>query len=722
MIRTFSGIFVLGALIAAEPPKLGHSHMGKAFDEGPRQRPELMQGIGVAPFPITTKHPEVQQWFNQGIALLHGFWYYEAERTFRWTVKLDPDCAMCWWGLSRAVSGSERGKQLIREAVKRKDKATERERLYIDAWAIAPGNDFFRGDRDDKFRYALEKIVLKYPDDIEARALYGLTMLGGTTRLANDQMLKQVLAKSPDHLGANHYRIHNWNYREGDQALDSAKALGRIAPAIGHAQHMPGHIYSTVGMWNEAAISMDSATRVEAKYMKDRLIFPFNDWNYGHNRNYLNYILEQLGLMNAAVAGAKELMSTPGDHNDKKEAGWWDGWYSTMGQGKWSMARTLVKSERWKDILDGKLIKWADAPKEQLWKHYLDAKAHLALGNADEGEKSIVEHAKHVKKLEGTKDRGIDLRQSDRDSVAAIQALELKGLLLLARGERLEGLTALGDAAKKQHDEQDRDNDPPQYPSVVYTVLGRVYLAEKSPLLAVDAFEKSLDIVRNDGFALAGLVEAYAATGDREKAQRAMARLNHVWADADATLPTLVRARATGITADAKDESPEPQRNYVRMALEKYGPPHWEPYAAPKLDAVDSSGKRVTLDEYKGKNVILVFYLGEECPHCLEQLQSFYKRKDEFGRLNTEILAISSTDPKKNAASKKMGEIPLRLLSDKGFENARRFQSYDDFEEMELHSTIVIDRAGRVRWARTGGDPFTDLDFLVKEIERVNAF
>ena len=104
--------------------KLGHSHFGEAFDSGPREKPWVMEGIGVAHFPITTKNPEVQKWFDQGNALLHSFWDYEAERAFRWCLKLEPDNAMAYWGLARAscmrgLGGQKRPQEMIREAVKR---------------------------------------------------------------------------------------------------------------------------------------------------------------------------------------------------------------------------------------------------------------------------------------------------------------------------------------------------------------------------------------------------------------------------------------------------------------------------------------------------------------------------------------------------------------------------------------------------------------------------
>src|SRR5436190_19505134 len=235
----------------AEAWKAGHSHNGEAFDVGPREKPWVMSDIGKVNFPITTKKPEVQQWFNQGVALLHSFWYFEAERCFRWSLKLDPECAMCYWGLSLAAA-DDRGPKFLKEAGKRKDKVSERERLYIEDWeargqtdlpADAGGNNPNDEKRSARFLFLLEQIVLKYPDDIEAKAFFALDQMGGEHRYGTDLILKQILARDPNHPGAHHYRIHNWDSPEGNQALDSCAAYGKIASGIGHAQHMPGHIY-----------------------------------------------------------------------------------------------------------------------------------------------------------------------------------------------------------------------------------------------------------------------------------------------------------------------------------------------------------------------------------------------------------------------------------------------------------------------------------------------
>lgn len=721
-VTLFNGVAPICAqkLSAAKNPqekfyKLGHSTHGDAFDVGPRRKPWLMDGIGKTHFQVTSSHAEVQKWFDQGHTLLHSFWYYEAERAFRWCVKLDPECAMAYWGLARATSGDQkRARSFVKEAAKRKHHVSERERMYIEAWEELLGEDEtdpekekeeVREERSEEFRFMLERICLKYPDDVEAKSLLALESMRTGNRYGNELVLQQILAADPKHPGAHHYRIHTWDGPDGSAALESCALYGQIAPEIGHAQHMPGHIYSGVGMWHEAAIAMDSATRVEKKYMRERMTFPFNNWNYAHNRNYLNYIQEQLGMANAAIEGARQLLAAPldPDHNHPERGG-------TFAQGLTSLMRTLIKFERWQDILSPGTLPWTDSKQDKLRKAYAQALAHMGLGNLDRATRSFLEYEELRKEVD----------KEAKNQMLSIRSMEMKALLALAKGDTLTGLGVLADAAKKELEMREHRNDPPEYANVLYNTLGRAYLEQKSPGLAAAAFEETLRVVRNDAFALSGLVEAYGGLGETEKARQALARLLFVWSDADPGLKWVERAKSTGIDAQAQDSSPRPQRNYKKTVLDHLGPNIWEPYAAPALKALDPSRKQVTLEECRDKNVLLIFYLGEECPHCVKQLVDIGKRKNDFAALDTEILAISSDSPQENDASLKVKDLPVRLLSDPGLENARRFQSFDDFEEMELHSTILIDKRGRVHWSRHGGDPFMDFDFLLKEIRRLN--
>ena len=110
--------------------KEGHSLHGEVFNEGPRQAAHLIEGCGVVKFPVTTSNDEARKFFEQGIAQLHGFWYFESERSFRQAAMLDPDCATAYWGMAMSNrSNGKRAKGFIAEAVKRKDKVAKREQM-----------------------------------------------------------------------------------------------------------------------------------------------------------------------------------------------------------------------------------------------------------------------------------------------------------------------------------------------------------------------------------------------------------------------------------------------------------------------------------------------------------------------------------------------------------------------------------------------------------------
>ncbi len=714
------GIALLCIGAASADDKPGHSAHGSAFDTGLRQKPWHMEGIGHSHFAVTSKVPEVQEWFDQGNTLLHSFWFEEAERSFRWCLKLDPDCAMAYWGLAATnlnwfsdgtleSPGAKRGLEFLKDAVRRKASVSPRERMYIEAWDTAFTGESF--GRSGSLAQELQKIVLAYPEDVEAKALYALYSMESRMSLGVEGMIQQVLKAEPDHPGAHHYRIHNWDGIATEQALVSCRAYGVIAPNVGHSNHMPGHNYTKLGMWKEAAISMDSATRVELKYMNERLALPYETWNFAHNRNYLSYIQEQLGMEKASLDGARAMIAAPRDPilNKDDEMGAYD-------QGIQALTRCLIKFERWDEILKTGVIPWRDTPTDKADRAFAEALAHIGKGDLV-GAKANVRELRAMIKASGSD-------KQPRGTVALPLAADAaEGLLKASEGDILEGTRLLLAAAameQKMREDFSYRNDPPPYPWPVLRVLGDVYAARGENRLAVEAFERSLKVEKNDAFALSGLARAQDALGDREAATKTAGRLAYVWSKADADLKWQVDVEKLGLAAQPATETPAPERDYSLEMLANVGPLNWAPFAAPELDCKDSEGKQVRLEDYKGKNVLLVFYLNEECVHCVKQLVDINAHGSDWTELNTVVLAVSSSPPEKNRDSQKLGTLAVKLLSDTDHVNARRFTSYDDFENLELHSTILIDTRGRVQWKRTGGDPFTDMDFLVKELKRMN--
>jgi peroxiredoxin len=678
----------------------GHSNHGSAYDVGPRQKPWLMEGIGSTPFPITSSNPEVQQWFDQGITLLHGFWWFEAERTMRWCIKLDPECAMAYWGLALAnKEDPERSAEFLKEAVKRKDSVTPRERAFIETAELfaairnAKGDD--RRDAEEAALVAIDRLLMDYPNDVEAKAMYWL-MSGSTSgnqgskRYGLEAVLDDILELDPDHVGALHYRVHNWDGKEGHYVIDSCMQLPEIAPNCGHLLHMPGHVLSGIGLWHEAAIAMDSATRCEKTYMNERLILPEQNWDYVHNLDYLCYIQEQLGMVEQALIGAEQLSKTPAFVEMP--------FFTTMS--KFPMIRALEKFERWEDILDGGRLHWdMDNPMEKSIAGQSRVRALIGLSRLDEAKAAMDE-----------------IRDGEMGPQAKDGFEQLEALYTLADGDYLKGLSLLTAAAEKQ--EKNWHNDPPHESAFLFNLLGDTYLELGAPKLAAECYERTLETVFHDGFALSGLVVSYAQLGETAKAEEAMSKLMVAWSDADRPNRWLDAAEATGITAEPFNDPRIKQRNYKTEVLDVHGPSIWVPGDLPQLSVTNAEGKTVTLADYEGKNVMLIFYLGEECVHCIEQLKMADDRLEEIQSLDTVVLAVSQDELEEIAAQQP--DMGVTLLSDNNFANAHRFNSFDDFEEIELHSTFLINRDGTLHWSRIGGEPFTDFDFLIKELKRMN--
>ena len=705
----------------------GHSRHGTAFDSGLRQRPWKMEGIGHTHFPITTQVPEVQEWFDQGNTLLHSFWFEEAERSFRWCLKLDPNCAMAYWGLARTgLNWFTRGPldtpelkrylDFLSEASRRKDTMSMRERLYLEAWEASFTGDAFTLDGKERasiLAKRLQQLVLKYPDDVEAKALFALFSINPSHALSTELVLQQVLEKEPDHPGAHHYRIHNWDAAAPEQGLPSCIRYGLVAPNIGHADHMPGHNYTKMGLWHEAARSMDTATRVELRYMNQQLALPFETWNFAHNRNYLCYIQEQLGMADAALQGAHDLLSAPRDPEANK-----DNNYGAFDQGVIALVRALLKFERWDEVLttsNAVAIPWREIPSDKDLRAFAETLAYTGKGDL----------FKARARLQDLK-TGIRQRKEKTKEAEAKWAIGLKtaeGILVAAEGNLLDATRLLTDASameKKEREAGDYANDPPMNPWPVNRVLGDVYLNRGEPRLALEAYQRALDQEPYDAFTLSGMARAHFALGARDQAENDYGRLLYVWSGANANLRWMTAVAALGLKASRVAPTLAPERPYRPDTLAQLGPLNWEPYAAPKLSCVDIEGKTVSLEEYRGSNVLLVFYLNDECVHCVEQLKAINARADDWSRENTVVLGVSSASSEKNKNSAKLGKLPMRLLSDRDHENARRFASYDDFEELELHSTLLIDTLGRVHWKRTGGTPFADVEFLLQSVKRMN--
>ena len=186
--------------------------------------------------------------------------------------------------------------------------------------------------------------------------------------------------------------------------------------------------------------------------------------------------------------------------------------------------------------------------------------------------------------------------------------------------KELAAITEAAAIEKKKRDANQYPNDPPDAAWPANRLLGDVYLRAGEYRLAIQAYERSLKQEPNDAFSLSGLAQAHFKSGNREKATEYAGRFGYVWSGCDPGLRWKKEVDALGLNAAPISRTPASERPYTTDAQADIGPLNWEPFAAPRLECTDSDGKAVVLDDFRGRNVILVFYLGDQCPHCVEQL------------------------------------------------------------------------------------------------------
>ena len=208
-------------------PAAGHSVHGEAFDEGPRRAATLMKGMGKIQFPVTTSNPEAQAFISQGVAQLHSFFYLESERSFRQAAKLDPKCAMAYWGMAMAnVNNAKRARGFLKEANLRKAGLSRREVLYIEALEALHKESGDDESRKKAHLRGLEVVNQEFPDDLDARAWLAMVIWQNgkiNSRQAVDIVLDTVLAREPVHPGAHHYRIHLWDGDKPERGTEDSK-------------------------------------------------------------------------------------------------------------------------------------------------------------------------------------------------------------------------------------------------------------------------------------------------------------------------------------------------------------------------------------------------------------------------------------------------------------------------------------------------------------------
>lgn len=727
-------------------PLAGHSNHGEIFNEGPRQKAYLMPGMANVDFPITSKSEEVQQFFNQGVSQLHGFWFFESERSFRHAASLEPDCAMLYWGMAMSnMSNSKRAKGFIEEAKKRRESASPREQKYIDALHAFLNADTSSSDkkkaRAEKYIKALERILYDYPDDTEAKAFLALEFWKRRSDgvkiysyHAVDALLGEVFDANPMH-PAHHYRIHLWDSERPQKALASAATCGQTTPGIAHMWHMPGHIFSRLKRYDDAVFQQEASARVDHAHMMRDRVLPDQIHNYAHNNEWLIRNLIFVGRAEDAVNLAKNMIELPRHpkYNHLARRG------CSSSYGRARLFQVLEAFELWQQTIqlcDTPYLEATDIPREQANRLRALGRAHLRLGNREAGqavieqlqqksteqaEKRDAEIAKAIEEIkeEDEAKRKVAMEKAKKDKTR--EYASTIGEFDRARGE-LEGWLAVLDGDAKGAIEKLKKA------RVSGPALAHVYQAAGETDKAQAEIDKYLPRHKNEVVPLAHAVRLAMAQEKTDEAKKHFSELRKLSAHMDLSAPVFAPLAEWAVQwGHAADWRVEPQLADDigdRPSLDSLGPFRWQPSPAPPwaLEGVD--GKKVTLQDYEGKPVVLIFFLGYGCLHCAEQLHAFAPKVEEFREAGFEVLAISSDNHdglKKSLANYDGGPLPIPLCADPKLEAFQAYRAVDNFEEMPLHGTFVIDCEGLIRWQDISYEPFMDPDFVLKEAQRLLA-
>ena len=736
----------------------GHSFHGEAFNEGPRQKAYLMDGMGDVTFPISSDNVLAQKFFNQGICQLHGFWYFEAERSFRQVAMLDPECAMAYWGMAMAnFENDERAIDFIEEASNRTDQITDRELLWIKGLDTYL-NSKEKNAKDAKHKYIkdIEEIIHNFPEDIEAKAFLCVRLyqfkgdLPIVSHQAVDAILQQIFATNPMH-PAHHYRIHLWDREKPERALRSAALGGQSGPGIAHLWHMPGHIHSRLKRYSDAVWQQEASSRADHAHMIRDRVMPDQIHNYAHNQEWMIRNMIKIGRSKDALGMSKNLVANPRHpkYNTLEKQG------TSASYGRMRLLQVLERFEMWEDLIQLSKTMYferTELPLEQekrlralgiaysetnnpklLLANLVALQGRLAKVQTEKNE-AIAKAEKNAKELKKAKEEihksrsDLERKFKDRIKFLTESISELSACAGLLAGAT-DTTIALLDNVKIVY--KDR--------------LARLYLRagdlEKAESLAQEAV-KSAD---NEVLPLANLIDVLFRVGKKNEASKAFDELRKISGQIDdLTNPPFQRlskiAEAFDLPVDWRVPTTPAKDVGERPELATIGPLRYTPPVAPNWNLPMANGQNKAMKQFKGDAVIVVFYLGHGCLHCVEQLTAFAPRVKDFAKAGISLVGISTdeTSSLKNSLNRFQAKLELKdgleelmtstnarhgfpfpLVSDANLKVFKAYKAFDDFENQPLHGTFLIDGKGLVRWQDISYEPFKNLDFLLEESKRL---
>ena len=515
----------------------------------------LLQGLGDHDFPVTSNHPEVQRWFNQGLMLTYGFNHDAAERAFLKATQLDPQCAMCWWGaalvlgphVNAAMDPTVNNKAYARlqKAVALAPRATEREQAFIRAltarYVETPPDD--RRTLDEAYANATRQLMHERPDDLDAATFHAEALMdlqpwdyyddqhrpkGHTSEIVS--VLESVMKRDPDHAGALHLYVHAVEASSDPQrGVAAADRLRKLIPGSGHLVHMPAHIYARVGRWHDAVIANQRAIEADDAYLalcrgNTQGVYPLG--YVPHNHHFLWFAASMEGnsalAREAALATAKrtelpELMRQPG--LEALQHFWMTPWFERVRFGRWDEIRSLPN------------------PAEDL--PYVTAIWHYAQGTAAARQGRDTAARLHLEALRplAADPRMETLRMWDRYPLShAVRIAErsLSADVAVLEGDHDTAIAALREAVAIE--DTIPYDEPPGWHAPVRHTLGAVLLDAGRPAEAEAVYRDELRRNPGNGWSLHGLALSLKAQDRKRDATDAEKQLAQAWKHSDVEL------------------------------------------------------------------------------------------------------------------------------------------------------------------------------------------
>lgn len=542
LAASFAAAIVLSSCAAQD------THHAADKPATPEARPApLFSDLGNHQHPITTKSEMAQKYFNQGLTLAYGFNHAEAVRSFEAATKHDPDCAMCYWGMSYALGPNINAPMspenmpaawdALQKAKKRARGASKRERAYIDAlserYEKEPPAD--RAPLDRAFCDAMRKVAEKYPEDLDAQTIFAESAMdtmawdyyqkdGSPKPLTNEVIatLEGVLQRDPEHIGSIHLYIHAVEASSTPERAERyADRLGDLCPGAGHLVHMPSHIYYRIGRYNDATAANERAAKADESYItqcKAQGFYPA--MYYSHNIHFLLASAMEEGRSEIAIQNGKKLYDLTADSQFEE--------FPVLEEFRPIYWYTLARFGKWKEILEQPAPKNTLRYSNAMW-HYARGRAYVGLGKLKDaqGERDALAAIAADPKLAAFKMQS----GSTAGQLMTIAQHVLDASIADARGRVDDAVADLRMAITIQ-DSLPYTEPPPWYFPVRHA-LGATLLKAKRTAEAEQVYREDLERNRGNGWALYGLAASLRAQGNGKDAAAADKLFKQAWARAD---------------------------------------------------------------------------------------------------------------------------------------------------------------------------------------------